>query len=513
MDTKTFFEWDFNSTLFPLKTNLILIQNHYKALEKYIARILSDEPANVGDNFLPQTRVYAAKAKGHLRRTVVLDPVASYFLYDLTFRNRKSFGKPSAKNRTSIGYKFEGGNPVAVHKAYQDFVDTVDLHTFSHHHGISFDIASYFNSIYHHDATHWFASLPGVTATDGDSFGRFFREINAGRSIDFLPQGIYPAKMIGSEFLRFIELSKEIKSSQSVRFMDDIYLFDNDSGTLLRDFYRIQELLGLRALNINPTKTAFDATGVEVHDAVSEIQSEIESLGVETKNRPMYLGSGGDDYSFDDDDDDDLDDDDDGEGEEDEEVALDDEQVESLLKLLIDPRAEESDVELILGILQEHSDSIATHIPRLISKFPNIVKQLHKIAGSVADKNALTDQLIEFVRGKEPLLEYQIFWIAVIAEDHLSQSKRYGSLILKLYEKASGHKIARAKILEIPDQTFGLKEIRDEILKSGASDWPAWAAAVGTRTLKKAERNYALKYFAKGSPLNFLVAECVQALP
>ena len=82
-----------------------------------------------------------------------------------------------------------------------------------------------------------------------------------------------------------------------------------------------------------------------------------------------------------------------------------------------------------------------------------------------------------------------------------------------LYDRTAEHKIARAKILEIPDQSFGLKEIRDEILKTGASDWLSWASAVGTRTLKKAERNYALKYFSKGSPLNHLISECVQKFP
>ena len=112
----------------------------------------------------------------------------------------------------------------------------------------------------------------------------------------------------------------------------------------------------------------------------------------------------------------------------------------------------------------------------------------------------------------DSLLEYQLFWIAVIAEDHLNQTQNFGKLIVQLYEKSLGHKIASAKILEIPDQTFGLKDLRDEVLKSGTSDWLSWAAAIGTRSLQKAERNYALKYFAKGSHLNYLVAECVRHL-
>jgi len=500
MNAKSFFELDFQSSLFPLKTNLLVIQHHHKALEQYIAKILSDDPANVGDSFLTQTRVHAAKPRNHLRRTVALDPVASYFLYDLVYRNREAFGKASAPTRQSFGYRFDKDQPVPVHKAYQDFTGQVDLHRIRHGHSISLDVASYFNSIYHHDATNWFASLPGVSGADSNAFGRFFREINAGRSIDFLPQGIYPTKMIGSEFLRFLELSGQVKCKQSLRFMDDIYLFDDDEQTLVHDFLRIQELLGLRALNINPTKTIVDATDTTIHGAASAIQAELASIIEHDQVPSMYLGSGAEGSAYGED------------GGDGEPPSLDDTQIDRLLELLVDSKADETDVEMILGILHENSESIAGHFAYLLARFPNIVKQLHKVAGLIADKDQLTDQIIELVEGAESLIEYQLFWIAAIAEDHLGETKNFGKLILKLYERTAEHKIARAKVLEIPDQSFGLKEIRDGILKSGASDWPSWAAAMGTRTLKKAERNHTLKYFSKGSPLNFLIAECVQNL-
>jgi hypothetical protein len=41
----------------------------------------------------------------------------------------------------------------------------------------------------------------------------YLREINAGRSVDVLPQGIYPAKMIGNDFLRFVDNHHALKSS------------------------------------------------------------------------------------------------------------------------------------------------------------------------------------------------------------------------------------------------------------------------------------------------------------
>ena len=503
MNTREFFELDFHASLFPLKTNLLLIKHHSKEIELYITNILSNDPAHVGYNFIPQTRVHAAKPRNHLRRTVVLDPVASYFIYDLIFRNRNSFGIDASKTRATYGYKFDGDNPLPVHKAYLDFSTAVEMNkVLIYEHMISFDIASYFNSIYHHDAVNWFASLPNISGADANAFGRFFREINSGRSVDFLPQGIYPAKMIGSEFLRFIENSGQLKSAQTLRFMDDIYLYDNKMENLTQDFLRIQELLGLRALNVNPTKTVVDGEKPTVQDAASAIQTELSEIIEDFDETKMFLPSGAEIEDFDEDYEEPADAEDD----------LDEKQIERLLELLADPKAEESDVELILSILQQNSESLSALIPSLLVRFPNIVKQLYKLAGQITKKDDLTNELLSALEKSPHLIEYQLFWIAAMAEDHLSKTARFGELILTLYEKTSNHKIARAKILEIPDQSFGLKEIRDEILKTGASDWVSWAAAMGTRTLNKAERNYALSYFSKGSPLNHLISECVKKL-
>jgi len=502
VDSKTFFETDYGACLFPLQTNLLLIKNHGPALSQHIAHILSEDPAHAGDNFLPQARVHAAKPRNHLRRTVILDPVASYFFYDLIYRNRSSFGQGGNRARRSFGYQFGKTKPIPVHKAYKEFTNAIEKNRKTFAHSISFDIASYFNSIYHHDATNWFASLPGVSGSDVSAFGRFCREINAGRSIDFLPQGIYPAKMIGNEFLRFVDTSGQVKSSRLLRFMDDIYLFDNDEQVLIQDFLRIQELLGLKGLNVNPTKTLIDTEGLSVHAEASAIQEELTLIVDGHATRSVFLGSGGDLADFDSDSHDDED-----------SSTLDEEKIGRLHELLLDPGADESDVEMILGILHENTADVTEHIPNLLARFPNIVKQLHKLASLIQDKDALAEAILELIESDVPLIEYQLFWIAVIAEDHLMPTKQFGKLVLKLYERSAEHRIARAKILEIPDQSFGLKEIREECLKTGASDWISWAAAVGTRSLKKAERNHALKYFSKGSSLNYLVAECVQKLP
>jgi hypothetical protein len=50
--------------------------------------------------------------------------------------------------------------------------------------------------------------------------------------------------MIGAGFLSFVENSGEIKCANTLRFMDDIHLFDNSRELLVNDFLKIQDLMG-----------------------------------------------------------------------------------------------------------------------------------------------------------------------------------------------------------------------------------------------------------------------------
>src|SRR3546814_5239202 len=89
--------------------------------------------------------------------------------------------------------------------------------------------------------------------------------------------------MIGNEFLKFIELSGQVKCAQTVRFMDDIYLFDDSESVLAKDFIRIQQLLGAFGLNINTSKTAYDEAVADVTSAVTQIQKDLMQV-VEIEN-------------------------------------------------------------------------------------------------------------------------------------------------------------------------------------------------------------------------------------
>lgn len=492
MSTFNFMKEDFKSTLFPLKTNIIMSEFHGAEISKYIyEKILRDDQPN--DNFLPQHKVYATKPKGHLRRTVKLDPVSEFFIYDLVLRNKSKFRGEVSDTRRSFGYRIIKGSRVPVNVAYAEYKHHLNNCSMRYKHSIQFDIASYFNSLYHHDLSYWFVNKQ-LSDVDSSAASQFFREINSGRSIDFLPQGIYPCKMIGNEFLKFIDLSGTLKSSQFVRFMDDFTLFDDDPNVLREDFIRIQKLLGKYGLNINPSKTFYDTKIGNLQGQLSEIRQSLSEIV--TWFEEIDTASGVDIQEV----------------EIIEENRLNSSQVEQLMSFLMDDSIEESDADLILSFLRSHSENLLEIMPVLLSKFPNLIKHIHFVCSDIKDKNALARVVYDYLKSESNFLEYQLFWIGCILEDYLQGQELYGECLIIILELSVEYNISKAKILEIPELGFGLKEIRDEYLKTGQSDWLSWSSAIGSRTLPSAERNYVLKYFAKCSPMNLLISECLNKI-
>jgi hypothetical protein len=300
--------------------------------------------------------------------------------------------------------------------------------------------------------------------------------------------------MIGNEFLKVVDLTGTLKSSQIVRFMDDFTLFDNDPEVLKQDFIKIQQLIGKFALNINPSKTYYDNKVGDVEETLSDIRKSLKDIV--TGYEEVHTASGVDLI----------------ETEIEEDLALSKEQIVSLLNLLKEDDLEESDADLILGFLRLHSDSLLGLLPMLLNKFPNLIKHIHSVCAGIEDKDGLSKIINEHLNSETSFLEYQLFWVGAILEDYLQGKKLYGESLIKVFELSVDFKISRAKILEIPEQGFGLKEIRDDYLKTGQSDWLSWSSAIGSRTLQAGERNYALNYFSKSSPMNFLVSSCVQKI-
>ncbi|MEX2551957.1 MAG: RNA-directed DNA polymerase, partial [Actinomycetota bacterium] len=273
MSTREYFLRDQSRTLFPLETSRTLVTHFEQELQSFIAHQVLDPQG--GAAFLPQQRCYAAKHGFFLRRTVKLDPVAEYYLYDVVYRNRRDFYPDNRPTRISYGYRFVGDAPESPNRAYARFRQDSWVGGFQYRHSIRTDIASYFNSVYHHDLVSCVRAV-GWPEADVNGLGRFLREINSGRSIDCLPQGIHPSKVLGSEFLRFLDDSHQLKSELILRFQDDIHLFDQDMGRLQTDLLTLQALLGERGLSLNTAKTHVDGhEGGGIEDEVDQIRRDL----------------------------------------------------------------------------------------------------------------------------------------------------------------------------------------------------------------------------------------------
>jgi hypothetical protein len=482
---------DYPRTLFPLTTTQILVEQSSQELKSYLYNDLLATDAKL-PGFPVQQRCYAAKRGHNLRRTVKLDPVAEYFVYDVVFRNRRSIRPDHRANRCSFGYRFESGQIESPTKAYATFREALAGAKKNHRLILKVDVATYFNSIYHHDLVNLTRSL-GWAPADTDSFGRFLREINAGRSVDCLPHGMHPCKAMGSEFLRFIDNSARLKSALSIRFLDDIHVFDSDYTALVSDLVTLQELLGEKGLSLNDSKTVIgEVSDVDVPKQIDEMKKGLLQL-----RQDVIAASGG--------------------GAEDQstlkDAELTHEQVGYLLHLLQTPDIEESDAELVLALLRDHADELLPKMRNLLWWYPGLTRNIYHYIRVAGDQPGLDELLLEFVGRSPNATEYQLFWIGKIVDDFLRRSVRFGDLVTGLLEHPRSTIVSRAKVLEVDDNRFGLPELRDEVLRSGRSDWEAWAAACGARAMPAAARNHQLTYFAKGSPLNAFISRCVQAMP
>ena len=443
-------------------------------------------------SFLAQTRCYSSKQGFHLRRTVKLDPVAEVFIYDLIYRNRVLFRKDFSDARRSFGYRFENGKPLAPTKSYASFKAAITEARQKYKHLVKFDVAAYFNSIYHHDLVKWFSDIHATT-DDMEYFGQFLRQANGGRSVDCLPHGIHPCKLIGSEFLKFVDNSMQLNCELSLRFMDDFYLFSDSEDTINGDFVTVQKLLGDKGLSLNPAKTSYG------DESQTDIAQQVDAMKVGLlKARRIVIEVSGLEISLDNEDED--------------QDVLTDEQTDYLLTLLRNHDIDESDAELVLVLLRDHGEDVLSRLESFLRRFPGLSRNVYHFAKYVTDKEELSSLIHEFVSDEAYATEDQLFWMAKLSEEVLSETTKYRDIISALYYHPNATAISRAKVLEIPAQRFGMSEMREEHLRVGKSDWLAWASAVGCRSAPPIRRNHSLKYFANASPMNRLISECVMAI-
>jgi hypothetical protein len=466
------------------------VENHANELLKYIyEKVLNKD--ELEHSFLPQLHCYAAKTGLHLRRTVKLDPVAELFIYDLVYRNRRTFRSDFRETRKSFGYRFRDGKPIAQTKSYSEFRSSIAHAKKSYKFSAKFDISSYFNSVYHHDLVAWFRE-GNRSLEEAEYLGQFLREINAGRSIDCLPQGLHPCKIIGSEFLKFIDNSISIKSQLMLRFMDDYYLFDDKEATINSDFIMIQRMLGEKGLFLNSAKTKIGQVDeINIEKEVDEIKASLLQI------RRHFIEVSGIEIEY---------------NQDEEYENLSSEQVKYLIDILKDPDIHEEDAELVLILLRDHGSDVLEQMQTFLERFPSLSKSIYNFCRYLNDKTELSNLVKNFLKTAQNVTENQLFWLAKIAEDYLMTSQNYPDIIALLYNHPHSTSLTQAKILEIPEHRFGLPELRNEHLRVGKSDWLSWSAAVGCRQETKSSRNYRLAYFSKASLMNKLIADCISAL-
>ncbi|HEX3683206.1 MAG TPA: antiviral reverse transcriptase Drt5 [Bryobacteraceae bacterium] len=480
-----YFLSDYPRTLFPLTTTSLLVEKFSAKLKSFLYNDLL--PGKCG--FPVQQRCYSAKRGFHLRRTVKLDPAAEFFIYDLVFRNRKFFRPDHRKTRQSFGYRFTGGQPESATQAYSKYQIALAAARSKEPLTFKADVSTFFNNIYHHDLVNALRTINWADA-DVEAAGQFFREINAGRSIDCLPQGLHPCKVLGAEFLRFIDNSFKLRSKIGIRFLDDIHFFDADQDKLTADLVTLQELLGEKGLCLNESKTVFGRVSeIDLPKKVDEVKKTLLQI------RRRRLTVSGEETQV----------------EDYVQIPLHDSQVEYLLELLATPDIEESDAELVLVLLRDHAEDVFPKMLKILAMYPGLTKNLYHYVRLVRNRAGLEHLLLQLLGSCPNATEYQLFWLAKIAEDFLLQSPKIGDILMRAFDHENATLLSRAKVLEIPDLRFGLPELREEVLRSARSDWEAWAAAAGSRCHSAAGRNHLLTYFGKGSPLNLLVADCVRA--
>lgn len=494
---------DFQKTLFPLRSILILSKYKLEDILKYINNeifsqtwmrtILSeDEYTKVSEvisnkqiqkvneiaqsYFLIQPWVYALKDKKHYRQTFQLDPIAYIFIYDFVYRNRSSFQKQEYSDRECFGYTFNGDTYNSQSEEYREFISELHYLKTQFEYMGKIDISNFFNNIYHHDVVSYIARV--INQHESEKIGKFLREINEGRSTSCMPQGLFPMKVIGSNFLSFIEASRDLKSEKIIRFMDDIYFFSDSEETIKQDIFSVQKILGEKGLSLNEEKTSI---------IIGEVESENDIETVKTsllEKRRLAINS----YT--------------GEFDDDEIDQLTGEETEFLHGLLHNEKnIEDEDIELILSLLMT-TEAETLELTRLVlNSSPQLTKNLYY--NLKRNYMRITDSIItefETYIDKSFIPEYQLFWITKIIIDFTVLNESIANLLVTIYRHPAVTNIVKCLILEIPENNYGFLEMKKNVARGHAPELII-SAMVGLLSHEKSNRNQIYKYVGKSNSM------------
>ncbi|WP_341235511.1 reverse transcriptase domain-containing protein [uncultured Sulfitobacter sp.] len=484
-----FFRYDYRSSLFPMATTKFLVDFGGSRLLEHSKKCVEGKQ---NFDFLPQVRAYASKPKRHLRRTTKLDPSAEYFLYDLIYRNRALFLEPKLDNREHYGYRFDEDDiPTSATETYGAFRSANSDYERQYKHSLSFDVASYFNSIRHDDIVEWLHII-GMNSDDLRALDTFLEQSNSGRSSDCWPQGIYPAKVMGNDFLRFSEENSSLKATKIIRFMDDFVLFSDSESDLIEDFFLFQKIIGARGLSVNPSKTFFRNLDTKnENEDILEVRARLLA-----KRRNAIQLAYAEDF-------------DDAHGG----IELEADELEYIQKLLNSNDLSEDDAELVLSVSRTQPESVKKHLTRLTIQYPHLAKGIWSFCDTLNDIEVV-HKLVTEVSRDPSIQEYQLFWLSQILSDVADNLIVEGWGIAEISQNIYNHKnatdLSKAKLLEIDIQDPGLMEWRRDHLTSGRSDWLVWASAIGHRSIIQNATVRRFSSFANASSINELILDIVR---
>lgn len=474
-----FVERDVVRTLYPLQTQAAFIRAGESEMREFLEDEVFDPQA--ADGFLRTTTDFALKDKEHSRRVMVLDPLATFFLYDVVWRNRSEFVVPRSGNRRFYGYGFDSkGKEINGFTDYHRFrrarYDLKEKASYQ----LKADIFNCFNSFYHHKVTSDLRER-FKDQEDGDKFSQFLREINGGDSIWCFPQGIYPAKVIGNQYLRFIEESRKIKSKHSIRFVDDIVFFGRYESKLRDDLWQLQEVLGSHYLSLNERKTAILSTNeLFGDDKLDEIKKDL------LQKREEERGGYDSDDAYDDDDDD--------------EQLISEAEEEYLLDL-IHPGALPEDVELGLSLLRESEEAFMQLVPLVLEEAPHLLRELHRATEGGGFTQESADLLFTGIQSRlakpDLLTSHELFWYVRILYDRYISGEKVIAQLLKILEAPSATPVVRAAVLEIETLKYGMREAKETALEESTFGIATHAVLFGLRKMEKARRNQLFKYVGR----------------
>ncbi|MFT4559406.1 MAG: hypothetical protein ACI93T_004101 [Porticoccaceae bacterium] len=460
-------------SFFPLDATVLFLERGEKEIREFVEEDIFHSDAKQAASFLTLPSAYALKDRHHLRRVLVLDPVATFYLYDFMHRNTSAFQAPKEGVRRYFGYSFKNKKAVQSFDDYHRFRNRKYQLQKQYRHFLRIDISNCFNCLYHHDVTQFVEDH--VSLEEGQKFGRFLREGSQGRSVSCIPQGLYPAKVVGNAFLSFIERSLELKAPSIIRFLDDGYLFSDKQAELELDLLRLQHIIGERNLSLNVAKTYFGDRGPNLlFPQLDEVKVSLLQKREEVQNY------------------DEIDD-------ADESVELAAEELDYLISLLRTGEVAEEDVELSLALAAD-DEEIGLQLARMvIEEFPSLLSVLHQKIGSIEDPDGEIFATIQSRLRAKVVSESELFWLVRILSDYYTFDQEVADNLLRAYEHPAASPVVKSAVVENPENSYGLLDLKEQTLRNGQGGVLGASAVAGLQSLNKAKRNQILKYVGKSS--------------